>query len=327
MPSPSLQKTVVLGANAFVFENELVRSVLVPGFGARVLSLIYKPTETEYVWHSPNESASKPNLEPENVSGFFDCIPTCDPCTFNGVNLPGFGEVSSKPWKVLKAEREPNVIKVVMEAKCEIFPLLLRKEVSLERGRSVLVLRYELRNMSEEPVKYHYSGHNTLLVNPHYRIFLPSEVKELRLGYTGRLGKMGDHVTWPITTDDKGNQLDISRIGGPCDGTMENLYTSRLNQRWCAAVNDARAEAIGFEFEGDALRYLNVCTNNGGWRGYYFAALEPVTGRPDNLEVSVNGWKDYAVIEPGNRTAWTQRVVLAHNIKRVERIEDAEFVQ
>jgi len=34
----------------FILENEKIRLVLMPEFGARILSLIYKPTETEFVW-------------------------------------------------------------------------------------------------------------------------------------------------------------------------------------------------------------------------------------------------------------------------------------
>jgi hypothetical protein len=327
MAALSMKKTTLLGANAFILENEWVRSVVTPGFGARVLSLIYKPTETEFAWHSPDVPAGMPSGGLENPSGFFDCLPTCDPCTFKGKELPSFGEVASKPWKLLKADRIDDRIRVSMEAKCEIYPLLVRKEVSLAKGSPVLVLRYELRNMSEELLEYHYSGHNTLLVNPHYRLVLPHEVTRVRLGYTGRLGRIGDHVGWPVATDDKESMLDISKMGGPCDGTMENLYTPKLNQKWCAALNEARMEAIGFTWEGDALRYVNVCPNNGGWKGYYFAALEPVTGRPDNLEVAVNDWKDYAVLEPKGRTTWTERIILAHNIKRIEKIENEEFVQ
>ena len=327
MTSLSMQKTAVLGADGFVLENEWIRSVITPGFGARVLSLIYKPTETEFAWHSPDVSAIKAGGEPENVSGFFDCLPTCDPCTFKGKSLPGFGEVSFKPWRLLKAVREPSRIKVGMESECEIIPILIRKEVSLEKDNSSLLLRYELRNRSRKPIEYHYSGHNTISVNAHCRIVLPHEVTKLKLGYTGRLGTMGDHVTWPTAADARGNKLDISKVSGPCEGTMENLYTPRLNRPWCAAVNEARREAIGFQWEGDALRYINVCTNNGGWNGYYFAALEPVTGRPDNLEVSVNQWKDYATLGPNGKTAWSQRIVLAHNVKRVERIENGEFIQ
>ena len=322
-----MRKTVTLGASAFILENEWIRSVLAPGFGARILSLIYKPTETEFAWHSPNATPGGTIGESENVSGFFDCVPTCDPCTFDGKSLPNFGEVAFKPWKVLKADKTPIKVGVSMEAKCKIYPLLLRKEVSIERNQSILVLHYELRNTSDEYLEYHYSGHNTLPVSPQHRLVLPHEVTKVKLGYTGRLGRMGEEVTWPIASYDKGGQIDLSRIGGPCDGTMENLYTPRLKEPWCAALNEARREAIGFSFEGDPLRYINVCPNNGGWNGYYFAALEPVTGRPDNLEVAVNRWKDFAVIRPNERVTWTQRIILAHNIKRIEKIENDELVQ
>ncbi len=134
--------------------------------GARILSLIYKPAETEFAWHSPNIPIKKSNGELENVSGFFDCIPTTDPCTFRGNSLPLGGEVSSKPWKVLKTERARNTITLKMEARCKIYPILIRKEISLAKNKSILALRYELRNLSSKALEYHYSSHNTLQVSP-----------------------------------------------------------------------------------------------------------------------------------------------------------------
>jgi hypothetical protein len=54
----------------------------------------------------------------------------------------------------------------------------------------------------------------------------------------------------------------------------------------------------------------------------YFAAIEPVTGRPDNLDAAVNQWKDYAKLKPKAKTYWKQTITLAHNIKHVERVEN-----
>lgn len=321
---------MVLGSKAFVLQNDYIRTVVAPGLGGRVLSLIYKPTETEFAWQCPNDAvAGKSGEELLNASGFFDCIPTCDPCNFKGKRLPIGGEISSMPWKILKAERRTrDYVKLSMEAKCRIYPFLVRKEVSLEDKRPVLVLRYEVHNLSGDSLEYHYSAHNTISVSPWFRIFLPREVTKLKLGYTGRFGKMGDDVAWPWAVDKEGNRIDLSKVGDPCEKTMENLYTSKLSQRWCAAVNQSRMEAIGFTWEGDALQYLNVCTNYGGWRDYYFIALEPVTGRPDNLEVAVNKWKkDYAVIKPKETSTWTQKIILAHKIKTVRNIENDEIIQ
>jgi galactose mutarotase-like enzyme len=324
---PSLTLTSLDKMKAYILENERIRVVVAADFGARVLSIIYKPTETEFVWHSPNVTLRRPEAELENVSGFFDCIPTTDPCTFRGNKLPLGGEVSSEPWRVLKTARKPGAVSVRLQGRCKIYPFVIRKEIILAKGKSVLVLKYEVHNMSSKTLEYHYSSHNTLRISPYHRFVLPHEVTKLRLGYTGRLGKIGDYVSWPETPDSKGNPVEISKIGGPCEGTMENLYTSRLKERWCAAINEAKKEAIGFSWEGDALPYLLLCTNNSGWRDYYFAAIEPCTGRPDNLEVAVNQWKDYATLKPNGRVMWSQRITLAHNIKHIEKIENDEIIE
>ena len=267
--------------STLVLENEKVRAVVVPDLGARILSLTYKPTETDFAWHSPDAALKKPTTELENVSGFFDCVPTTDPCTFKGRNLPLGGEVSSTPWRILKTEQTRNAARIRAEAKCKIYPLLIRKEITLAKNKSILILRHELHNLSNETLEYHYSSHNTLQVSPFHRIVLPSEVTKVKLGYASQFGKMGDEITWPESIDNKGERVDISKIRGPCEKTMQNLYTARLKDRWCALVNEAKREAIGFRVEGDTLPYILICTNNSGWRDYYFAVIEPVTGRPE----------------------------------------------
>jgi galactose mutarotase-like enzyme len=313
--------------NTLVLENEKVRAVVVPELGARILSLIYKPTETDFAWHSTDAPLKKPTAELENVSGFFDCLPTTDPCTFKGRTLPLGGEVSSIPWRILKPERTRNTARIRAEANCKIYPLLIHKEISLIKNKPVLTLEYEVRNLSNETLEYHYSSHNTLQVTPFHRIVLPHEVSKVKLGYAGQFGKMGDEITWPECIDNKGEKVDVGKIRGPCEKTMENLYTARLKERWSALINEARQEAIGFRFEGDALPYILICTNNTGWRDYYFAAIEPVTGRPDNLDVAVNQWSDYATLGPKAKVNWKQTIVLAHNVKHIEKIENDEILQ
>ena len=322
-----IRKTQQAEISTLVLENEKVRAVVAPELGARILSLIYKPTETDFAWHSPDASLKKPTMELENVSGFFDCVPTTDPCTFKGRKLPEGGEVSSVPWRILKTEQTRNIARIRAEAKCKIYPLLIRKEISLGKNSSVLTLEHELRNLSDETLEYHYSSHNTLHVTPFHRIVLPHDVSKVKLGYAGQFGKMGDEITWPECVDNKGERVDVGKIRTPCEKTTENLYTGRLKQRWSALINEARQEAIGFRFDGDALPYILICTNNTGWRNYYFAAIEPVTGRPDNLDVAVNQWQDYATLKPKTKVNWKQTIILAHNIKRIETIENDEIIQ
>ena len=320
----SVVPTTVGGMRGLVLENEKLRVVLMPEFGARILSIIYKPTETEFVWHNPRVPVMKPTYEPEfeDMSGFFDCVPTCEACAFKGWKLPLYGEVASEPWRLLGTRKTPQSVTVRLQRKCSTYPLTVHKSLTITRNEPMVELNYRLVNDSDERLEYHYSGNNTLLINPNYRIVLPPEVSALRLGYavTDRLGKIGDDVPWPITTDRNGNRVDLSRIGQPNEGAGENLYTNALRESCCAALNEPRGEAIGFAFDAKALPYLLVWINHGGYLGHYHIALEPSTGRPDNLDTAVNQWKNYAALEPRGETSWTTRIFMGHNVKQVTRI-------
>jgi hypothetical protein len=328
---PSVVATTVGGMKGLVMENEKLRVVLTPGFGARIISIIYKPTETEFVWHNPRVPVMKPTYKPEfeDMSGFFDCVPTCENCNFKKWQLPMYGEVASEPWHMLKPSRKTGSITVGLQRKCEIYPLLVQKTIRLTKKDSMLELNYTLTNLSDERIEYHYSGHNTIAINPNYRIVLPPEVNALKRGMaiTDRLGNLGDEIRWPITSDKDGKPVDLSRVGQPTEGTGENLYTPVLKESWAAALNEKRGEAIGFSFDARVLPYLLVWINWGGYLGYYHIALEPSTGRPDNLNVAVNEWKNYAILEANSKVSWTTKIFVAHNVKHIEKVTPKGIIQ
>ena len=330
MAALSISKTVVGGLNGLILENDKLRAVFMPGFGARILSVVYKPTETEFVWHNPRVPVMKPTYQPEfeDMSGLFDCVPTCEACTYKKWKLPYYGEVASEPWRLMRTEKKSRSITVKLQRKCEAYPLMVNKSLTITKNEPTLELDYRLENLSDETLEYHYSGHNTLQINPNYRIVLPHEVTKVKRGMaiTDRLGNFGDEIPWPITTDKDGKTVDLSKVGQPCEGTGENLYTSKLKESWAAAFNESRKEAIGFSFQADVLPYILVWINWGGYSGYYHIALEPSTGRPDNLDVAVSQWKNYAVIEPRTDVSWTTKIFLSHNVKHVERITADEGI-
>ncbi len=326
----SVSKTVVGGLNGLILENDKLRTVLMPEFGARILSIIYKPTETEFVWHNPRVPVMKPTYQPEleDVSGLFDCVPTCETCTYKKWKLPMFGEVASEPWRIVKTQKKPQSITVKLQRKCKVYPMMVNKSLTITKNEPVLELNYKLENLSNEALEYHYSGHNTLQINPSYRIVLPHEVTKVKRGMaiTDRIGNLGDEIPWPITTDRDGKTVDLSKVGQPCEGTGENLYTPKLKESWAAAFNESRREAIGFSFQAEALPYILVWITLGGYLGYYHIALEPSTGRPDNLDVAVNQWKNYAAIEPRGDVSWTTKIFLDHNVKHIERVTAGEGI-
>lgn len=329
---PSIASTLVGEFKGIILETDLIRMIVTPGYGARIISLIYKPTETEFCWHCPDTPIRKPEykVEYENVSGFFDCIPTCEPCIFKGAKLPPLGDAALEPWELIRKEENNKSLVIEMRRVCCTYPISISKSISLSANTPIIDVNYVVQNLSDETLEYHYSGHNTLSVNPYYRIVLPQEVSTLRIGATvsDRLGKMGDEIPWPITKDKDQRDVDLSKVGKPCDKTGENLYTGKLKDAWCAAINEARKEVIGFLFSTQTLPYILLWLNYGGWRGYYHIALEPCSGRPDNLQLAVNEWKNYATLKPRGRASWSQRIILKHDISHVEKItRDGEIIE
>jgi len=310
--------------SGLVLENEKLRAVLMPEFGARIISIIYKPTETEFVWHNPRVPIMRPTYKPEfeDMSGLFDCVPTCENCTYKQWQLPMYGETASEPWRVLRKKKTARSITVAMQRKCQVYPLMVNKSLTITKNESSLELNYRLTNLSSERLEYHYSGHNTININPNYRIVLPPEVQKLKRGYaiTDRLGNFEDEIPWPTTVDKAGRTVDLSKVGQPTEGTGENLYTPKLTDSWCAAHNESRHEAIGFSFDAKVLPYILVWINWGGYLGHYHIALEPSTGRPDNLNTAVNQWKNYASLEPNANVSWTTRIFLAHDVNHIKKI-------
>jgi hypothetical protein len=321
---PSIIPTTVGGMKGLILENEKIRIVLMPEFGARILSLIYKPTETEFAWHNPRVPIVNPTYQRqfEDVSGLFECVPTCEACSIKGRKLPLYGEVAFEPWRLTRTEKKSRSVIVKMQRKCEVCPLIVHKTLTISKNEPTVTLDHRLTSLCNEVLEYHYSAHNTLQINPSYRIVLPHEVTKVKLGMavTDRLGDLGDEIAWPITTDRNGKTIDLSKVGQPTEGVGENLYTPKLKESWCAAFNESRKEAIGFSFDSKVVPYVLVWTNWGGYLGYYHIALEPTTGRPDNLEVAVNEWKNYAALEPKAEVSWTTRIFLEHNVKQVERV-------
>ncbi|MGD0422016.1 MAG: hypothetical protein ABSA92_01010 [Candidatus Bathyarchaeia archaeon] len=157
---------------------------------------------------------------------------------------------------------------------------------------------------------------------------MPAEVTKVKRGMaiTDRLGNLGDEITWPITTDKDGKTVDLSKVGQPSEGTGENLYTPKLKESWAVAFNESRKEAIGFSFQADVLPYILVWINWGGYLGYYHIALEPSTGRPDNLEVAVNQWKNFAVMEARAEVEWATKIFLDQNVNSVRKVTPEESI-
>jgi len=150
--------------DAWVIENDLVRATLVPGYGGRILSLIYKPTGHESFYRNPVASAygiGDGNFLYDWLQVWGGVFPTFG---------PEHGKAWNRAWSLDVLEQDAAEVSVVMRWKDdrEVFvPTNFRRYgrktglelayfVTLRAGRAALDTRIEIRNPTSASQDYEY---------------------------------------------------------------------------------------------------------------------------------------------------------------------------
>jgi len=291
-------QTLLGSLDTVVLNNGLLRLTAVPELGGKIVSLIRQESGYECLLQPPDpEWAYRPrsygdSFENYETSGFDECAPTVAECLypeepFLARQLPDHGDVWCLPSSVELVGEQ-----ISLTTSLRSLPLRFTKLVQLQEN--TVRLDYELANLSQSSVKYLWSAHPLLKVQPGAEIILPQEVREVEVRWSKdeRLGKSGDRCTWPKTTDCFGQMVDLNRVGPPSAGTAEKLFTPRLSEGFCGMFLPRENESIVFRFDSGLVPYVGIWMCQGGWptsrAGKHFTvALESCTGRDDSLEEAI----------------------------------------
>jgi galactose mutarotase-like enzyme len=244
-----------------------------------------------------------------DTSGFDECMPTVSACTDpnRGVSLPDHGELWSVPWQ---AEVHEDALQ--LSATGRVLPYRFTRRTKLDG--SGVVLDYEITNESETEMKFLWSAHPLLSVEPGSRITLPAEVAELLVQYSlgNRLGSFGSTCQWPRANAGSVKQrLDV--LLPPTARFADKLFTPRLRDGYCSLFKPAANETITFRFDVEPVPYIGLWCCQGGWpdpaHGHYTIALEPCSGRPDSLREAIAGGEN-DVLPAGSSKRWSLRIEL-----------------
>ena len=183
-----------------VLENDLMRVIVIPEFGSKIASIIYKPLSHELLWQRQGEKYRRtkygdPYLEGE-VSGFDELFPSISRCYYEsfpwqGTEIPDHGEVWSVPWKL-------EVQKNSLQLGCYgvRFPYRLTKKLNLTDGS--LLITYCLENLSYFPLDYVWAAHPLFVAEQGMEIAVPKGMKSIiNCVNTTRLGRYGNRYSFP----------------------------------------------------------------------------------------------------------------------------------
>ena len=294
--------------NALLMESDLLAITIIPESGAKIQSIYDKNRKKEVLYQSERDEFRKSiygaKFDSGDVSGFDEIFPSIDECFYptspwTGTIIPDHGEVWALPWDYKVDE---NLITLNVHG--VRFPYRIEKEIEFLRD-NCFRLSYKAFNLSEFDFDFIWSPHPYFVCEENTRVVLPPSVKEVisTCSLENKLGEYGTIHPWPVTKTLTREVYDISDVLHPkYAGKCEKFYAvNKPHEGWCALHNVSSGETIGLSYPNDKLPYLGV------WEGIindkYIAALEPVTGALDRLDVAKLAGKT-GVIKARSKYEW-----------------------
>ncbi len=275
------------GARAVELENDALRVVVLPELGAKIASIVHKPTGREVLVQSPGPAARRPAFggvfDAEAGWGADEMFPAIDAGFFpdepwRGSPVPDHGEIWSLPWEErLSRSGVEHVVHGVR------FPYRFARACSLDGD--TLRLDYRVENLSPFVFRSSWAFHPLFATTPASSIELPAGVESVvSASVTPPLDRYGGRYEFPLLRD---GGPDLRRVPPSGERSSWKWWVgSRLREGWCALSNPGLGYEVRLAFPADRVPYLGVWVNNGGWNGLECCALEPATGGMDGLEAA-----------------------------------------
>lgn len=297
-----LRRVVVEGLDAVVLENERLRVTVLPGKGGDVVEFLHKPTDTDFVWLSPQglrDPRGHLHGAADDVAAFTDhyeggwqeVFPNGGaPCEYRGARLAQHGEVSGLPWDCAVVADSEQEVAVRLTVRTRRLPYRLEKTFRLAAGTAALEV--EGRASNEAGVALHAMwGQHLVFGRPFLRpgatIRLPDGVSvvphETPITPPRRRVRAGGPWAWPVVPADAGGETDLSVVPEP-GGPSDIVYLTGFP---ATGWYEVRAD-VGMRVEWDAtlMPYLWMWQELGASTGYpwwgraYTVGLEPFAGMP-----------------------------------------------
>ena len=295
------------GERALVLENQQLRAVLLPDWGAKTISLVHRPSEYETLWQNPGERFAPTGYgDPYGAgefAGFDEMFPTISRCfhesvPWSGVEMPDHGEVWTIPWEVTTGENE-----VTLSVTGIRFPYRLRKTVTLVGEQ--LVARYAATNLSGFPLEFIWAAHPLFNASEDMRFIVPKGMTEIINAVPGpTLGGYGQRYAFPEARGPGGTTIRLDRVPrkNPT-GYQKYWFSSKVTEGWCILHDAERRLSIALSFPPAEVPWLGMWLNDGGYGGQYNVAPEPATGAMDRVDFS-RMWGMGSTLRAGETREW-----------------------
>ena len=311
----SWQRTKWYQQNALVLENEILRTVVVPKTGGKLVSLFDKRNEVEWLV-GPGSRPLQPvpygaSFVEQDMSGWDEMFPTIVACDYPGPGenagapLPDHGEVWSLPWHVEPGPEEQLTLSVAGKA----LPYRLTRTLSYV-APDTLQLDYRLDNTGRETMPYIWAAHPQFACGQTAEIVLPRGVNRVcnTIPAEWGWGAPETEYAWPEAVNPEGNLVRMDQVGPPTRQQARKFFVLPDVQIGTIALVRKPSRAwLRMAWSPSAIPYFGLWIDEGALSHTSVATPEPTTGFYDSLETA---WekKEVMTVAPGETHSWSLTV-------------------
>ena len=284
-------------------ENDAIRAEVWPTIGGKVSSIIDKADKFELLFNYPDELPVAPQYDTPYANswraGWDECFPAVAPGPYvghpyNAVNIPDHGELWGVPTMAVPTRDGITTVWNGLR-----FGYRLTRKLSLEDAS--IVARYTLVNLSPFPFRYVWALHALMSLAQPVQVQLPPRAA-MRLSHDAAGNEINETFAWPAapTGEDFSRPADLPAKRG------WKLFSNDPIRSPAMIRYPERSRAVELEFASDegVEAYWGIWINTGGWAQHQHIALEPTTGRFDQLDRSVRD-QSAASVDASATVSWT----------------------
>jgi hypothetical protein len=297
-------------AQPVTLESDALRVEVWPQFGGKVSSVVDKADGFELMFNYPAELPSGPQYDQPYGKGWYagwdECFPAVAPGTYdrhpyNGVAVPDHGELWGLPTISVPAKGGITTVWHGLR-----FGYRLTRKLWLDPDAASLTAEYTLVNLA--PFEFHFvwAMHALMAMNTAIEFYWKDRPFRLSHDAKGtdiqRIFTFGENEPEELANLDHPGALpagggwklfSLDPIGDP----FKVGYPTREYNRTLS---------ISYSAPDELPAYWGIWINTGGWAGHRHFAIEPTTGRFDQIDRAMND-RSAGRVAPLGRRDWSVR--------------------
>lgn len=267
-------------------ENDAMAVEVWPQYGGKVSSVVDKADRFELLFSYPAELPERnPYDRPYAESwyaGWDECFPAVGKSPYvghpyDGIQVPDHGEVYGLPTTAA-----PTRNGIVTTWHGLRFGYRLARKLYLDGP--ALVAEYTLQNLAPFPFRFVWAAHALMSMQSPVEIRIDGVKPFHHTHGSSAVESLGEFV-WPRLP----NGVDLSRPANLPQRQGWKVFSLAPIAEPVVLHYTGRSRALRVEYASeDALpAYWGIWINTGGWNGHHHLAVEPTTGRLDQIDRSI----------------------------------------